>query len=66
MSTVAIIQARLGSVRLPNKVLLEINGEKIIDVVNSYAYGRALTLDTIRRPMGLEKVVLRPRCSRPR
>ena len=33
MKIVCIIQARLGSSRFPNKIMKEINGQKIIEII---------------------------------
>jgi spore coat polysaccharide biosynthesis protein SpsF len=46
LKTVAIIQARLGSSRLPGKVLLPIGGEPMLARVNKRV-GRALLIDEI-------------------
>ena len=48
MSYLAIIQARLGSVRLPNKVLLQINGETIIESV----------IKRVKRPTRINQIVV--------
>ena len=33
MKIVCIIQARLGSSRFPNKIMKEVNGQKIIEII---------------------------------
>jgi len=44
MNSVAIIQARTGSTRLPNKILMKINGVSIIEsLLNQLSYSKYLT-----------------------
>lgn len=46
MKTIAIVQARLGSTRLPNKVLLKINGVTLIEILLR-RLSRAIEVDDI-------------------
>jgi len=33
LSTIAIIQARMGATRLPNKMLLHLNGYAVVEII---------------------------------
>ena len=48
MRTVAIIQARMGSTRLPGKVLLNLAGEPML----------ARVVERVRRTAGLDEVMI--------
>ncbi|MBL11060.1 MAG: glutamate-1-semialdehyde aminotransferase [Acidiferrobacteraceae bacterium] len=48
MTTIAIVQARMGSTRLPGKVLLKVNGRSLIEIL----------LDRLSRAKRLDRIIL--------